>query len=260
MSSAVQRIRYDTWSAYKADLLKEFYADGLFEHGRYIYRGMGSDNWQLETTFDREFRDLGGDARATLWRDLVAMFREACRNAGFPADVLSDEGRLLAIGQHYGLPTRLLDWTTSPYTAAFFAFRRGLRMTPDLSDRAAIWVLDARSTIWGADFGVEMILPSRLDDDRLRNQGGCFTYSRTPQTNLVSFVEAMQPEKPVLSQISIPVSAAREAVPDLEAMGVHAGHLFPDSTGLAEAATLRATYKNLAAIRDSTSLLSARRR
>ncbi|ELY91195.1 FRG domain-containing protein [Natrinema altunense] len=46
---------------------------------------------------------------------------------------------LLAIAQHYGLPTRLLDWSFSPLVAAYFATRSG-----DTEHDGAIWALDYR--------------------------------------------------------------------------------------------------------------------
>lgn len=50
---------------------------------------------------------------------------------------------LMALAQHYRLPTRLLDWSTRAYVAAYFAISDALAKKGDMgAERLAVWVLD----------------------------------------------------------------------------------------------------------------------
>jgi FRG domain len=108
-----------------------------------VFRGLNSVKYhRMQTSLMR----LGGEF-AKKERHLIRNFR---KYAYLDVNVGDSDWHWLAVGQHYGLPTRLLDWTYSPYVAAHFA-------TSDLE------AMDQDGLIFAVDVDVtNRSLPPRL--------------------------------------------------------------------------------------------------
>jgi hypothetical protein len=83
----------------------------------YVFRGMDVATWDLETSFQRLPRNLNTRPKV-VERALIRSFRKYASAGSFDE---KSEWYVLAVAQHNGLPTRCLDWTTSPIVAAHFA-------------------------------------------------------------------------------------------------------------------------------------------
>lgn len=123
--------RPKTW----LELLEELYADDWHSHIRrhrspYAFRGMSDSSWGMPTSLVR----LGGDYQ-TLERHLLRNFRKYAH-----LDVVERDSfwHWLIAAQHHGLPTRLLDWTYSPFVALHFATDNIAKMETD----GVVWCVD----------------------------------------------------------------------------------------------------------------------
>jgi hypothetical protein len=89
----------------------------------YIFRGHRCSSFELVPTLLRQLRLKGVDLSPKGLSQQLIRFRLAIRGRiGLPERELLSTSELWAIGQHHGLYTPLLDWTASPFVAAFFAF------------------------------------------------------------------------------------------------------------------------------------------
>lgn len=127
-----------------------------------IYRGHRSFSWKLETTLERALQDhaqqfdadkyqlllsAATDPETEDWvngveRGLTRYFRSNA--ARFGVQDLPEAWDLLGwweLMQHHGAPTRLMDWSQSPFTALWFALEGHIDGSGDM----ALWIYDRRN-------------------------------------------------------------------------------------------------------------------
>ncbi|HKR67140.1 MAG TPA: FRG domain-containing protein [Thermoanaerobaculia bacterium] len=238
--------RYDTWEEFKANIVVELFGRERFRRGRFIFRGQRNAEWHLDTSFDRNYPSLNNADRGRVADELLDAFRNALSEQGLLDDMQSSE--FVALAQHHGLPTRLLDWSESPYIAAYFAFS-GALLSREMEAAVSVWVLDTASPIWGEESGVTIMTARGSKNQRLRNQYGRFTLSKTPFRTLEEYVTAFDEkandDHVPLRQIIIPASETIKALSDLDVMGINSSRLFPDVSGCARNARMRIAIRTL---------------
>jgi hypothetical protein len=106
----------------------------------FFFRGQARADWQLVPSFLRVAEANTLDAEKSLWieQKLLAEFRLGAHLYLPPAALPQDERDFVTLWmsmQHYGAPTRLLDWTESLYVATYFAVEK------ELECDGAIWVI-----------------------------------------------------------------------------------------------------------------------
>ena len=188
--------------------------------GHPIYRGEPASDYNLRPALGR-WQVINPWNNSEREKNMLEEFRK--RAAPYVTVAPSNNWEWLALAQHHGLPTRLLDWTYNPLVAAFFATRNRL------GGDAAIYILQ----FWDVAHADESVDPFSLQTDviyrpphtsrRFTAQHGLFTVHAKPSTPLTH----ASLEKWLLKK-----SCLIELYYTLERYGVSPAYVFPDLDGL----------------------------
>jgi hypothetical protein len=198
-----------------------------------FFRGHARRDWKLEPGCRRKPHDIHDDEKLfNYW---------ICHGAPYLKLDEYQSNRpleLLAIAQHHGLPTRLMDWTFSPLVAAYFACKE------QFDSDASIWIfkrkeLDNFTTngvmshnshirINGKEQDLVTFIPAH-NKQRLSAQEGLFTLHCKPE---IPFKELIN-HNDELIELIIPNKAKKQLLTDLDMCGVTARKMFPDIGGVA---------------------------
>ena len=153
--------KHRTWPALRRRI------DELRDTGdEFLWRGQGNAAWRLESTIYRFFESQCAPQADRRERESQAeQFFLKYLSAAKDVEVdLRHRSQILMLMQHYGCPTRMLDWTKSPYVAAYFAVQ-------DQAEVGALFALNLtkyqslvaeRVVLDDYDGGVLNVIPRRV--------------------------------------------------------------------------------------------------
>ena len=140
----------------------------------------------------------------------------------------------LVYAQHYGMKTRLLDWTSNPLTAMWFACSNEHYMKED--SYVYIFIADKNYLVdrKKSPFTIPQtrILRPSLNNERIVAQGGWFTahkFSKAHKRFVPLELNNMLNDK--IIQVKIPAKIKPKVLQQLHVFGINSQTLFPDIVG-----------------------------
>lgn len=231
----------------------------------WAFRGQGHSDWVLNNAIERtDFVHLNPAVEA----DFLAEFQRGARNYLSRDEIPEHIIEWLALMQHHGAPTRLLDFSWSPFIAAFFAFEQCL-LTGDAG--IAIWAMNVQFLKTKSLAVLAALFPNEQAGnrtginealfERIFYRNDCslvfpvepFRMNRRYSLQQSIFVSTGIGYEPFTAQLGflgsdlekalvklvLPACLQKEVLRDLQRMNLQRASLFPDLDGYAAALKLR---------------------
>lgn len=235
----------------------------------WAYRGQLNTGWELRNAIERtDFIKRYNGIEA----DFVQEFKRGARNYLAKDETPEHLIEWLALMQHHGAPTRLLDFSKSPFIAAFFAFEQ-CDIYP--GEDIAIWAINMNflkmrvTELLAKYFGTELkesnnsIREALFEKIFYANEFPLvfpvepFRMNRRYSLQQSIFVSTGKGYQPFMEQldflgdsiakavikIELPATLQKEVLRDLQRMNLNRASLFPDLDGYA--ASLRLRYNSM---------------
>jgi hypothetical protein len=240
-------IEITSWSQFLYEITK-------LDH--WAFRGQATENLPLLTSLARRLKQLGAPEENWSLREqrTIRVFKRKAHVHIQDQSVLTNTFRCMAIMQHHGAATRLLDFTKSPFVAAFFAL-------VSATDDAVVYALNTPA-LWRRNPAFDPLLtrsvinprfeenlekyflsneypiiwfgePDEMDR-RLVAQSGLFVIPGQLQLTIDELLEQYKTDDdPLLVQLILRKQVRQDAMRQLYRMNITHASLLPDLDGLA---------------------------
>ena len=220
-ASAVKKIL--RWDQFKSAISKY-----VGTRGSFYFRGHQTSEYPLRNSFNRHMcwnLERYFQYLHELYEDLGRF-----NNDRYNIYDTIDFGAGLQLAQHHGFPTPLIDWTLSPYLAAYFAFRKFDRRE---NSAKSVRVLAFHQLRWGVEHEDSMnsnfISPWVVIKPLNLSLGNNQRAVAQDAVSVFSNIENLENElKDYLEYYDIDMQDQDLALSELESMGIYEKHLFPD--------------------------------